>query len=110
MREEEFLERRLAAREVFDSGCSERFEQWFDGPRHLTADALPVDLHAADTRDLRNVRDAPFHLGFDLEGGEVAHLRERPDLDELARTEDRDAVAERFDLAQDVRRQEDGLS
>jgi hypothetical protein len=40
----------------------------------------------------------------------VAHLRERPHLDQVALAQDRDPVAERLDLAEDVRGQEHRLT
>jgi len=40
----------------------------------------------------------------------VAHLGQGPHLDQDAVAQDADTVAQRFDLAQDVRREKDGLA
>ena len=110
MGEEELLERGLPADKVAHAGPGQSSEQRLDRTRHPAADPAAVDLDGTHPGKPRQWRHRPVHLGFDVQRREVAHLGERPHFHEPSRAQDRDSVAQRLHLAQDVRGQEDGLA
>jgi len=90
-------------------GRREHPQQRLDRADHLAADPVAVDLHRGDARDLGQVRRRRGERGVDRQRGQVTHLRQRAHLDQLTGTQDRHPVAQRLDLAEDVRRQEDSV-
>ena len=72
--------------------------------------ALAPELVRLHARQLGQRRGGPVEGDLDRLRAEVAQLGQRPLLDEAAVAQDADAIAERLDLAEDVRGQEDGLA
>ena len=107
--QEDLLERRLAARQGLDRVPGERGDQRADAARDLEAQRVGAGAR-------RPARPRRWQLGRragegDLDGlrAEVAQLLQRPLVDQPPVPEDPDAVADRLDLAEDVRGQEDRL-
>ena len=71
---------------------------------------MAVRVDAADAGHGRQVGRGAGEGGVDRDGGEVAQLVERAELDQPAGAQDGHPVAQGLDLAQDVRGQEDGLA
>src|ERR1022692_372517 len=109
MVQEDLLERRLPARELDDRMARERLDQRADAAGHLEAERVRsggLGLNAGERRQL-GCRPREGHL--DRLRAQVAQLGERPFVHEPAAAEDADTVAQRLDLAEDVRREEDRL-
>ena len=109
--QEDLLERRLAAVErdhgMPGEGGDERPDAAGDLERAPRWRPRSSRLHARQRRAAAGA--GPVEGDVDGLRAEVAQLGQRPLLDEPPAAQDADAVAERLDLAEDVRGEEDGL-
>ena len=110
MGEEELLERRLPAQQLLHSRGCQHLQQGLDRSSYLASDKMPRHLDRGHPGDPGDVRDRTFECRLDRQGREVAHLRQRPHLNQEALAQDPDPITQGFDLAQDVRGQEDRLA
>jgi len=108
--EKELLERRFPAQELAYPGGGENLQQRLDRPSHLAAENVPDNLDRRHTGELGDLGHGTFERRFNGESRKVSHLRQCPHLDQQALAQDSDPIAERLDLAQDVRGQEDCLA
>src|SRR5262249_25829069 len=107
---EDLLERGLPARQAGDRVADELLEQALRAAADLepqTVRARPLDRDALQSVDRRS---RPGEDNVDRLRGEVAELGERAFGGQAPLAQDADAIAQRLDLAQDVRGEEDRLA
>jgi len=88
----------------------EHLQQRLDGAGDLAAESVPLGVDRLDARNAGDVGSGSVELGLHLQRGEMPQLRERADVDETSRAQDRDAVADRLHLREDVGGEEDRLA
>src|SRR5215469_14474875 len=75
----------------------------------MAVHAVADDFRRRDPWYAGDVRRRSIKGRFHFDRRQVAHLGQGPDLEQIAATQYRHTVAQGFDLAQDVRREENGL-
>src|ERR1700759_2960262 len=106
--QEDLLERRLPGEELRDPGGRQPLQERLDRAVHLAPEEAPDGLHLAHPRHAVEVGRPALEGHLDGERREVAEVGHRARLDQAPGAEDGDPVAEGLDLAEDVRREEDG--
>src|SRR6266545_5633386 len=108
--QEDLLERRLAAGQRDDRVPGERGDERADAAVDLATQRAGAGGSHVHAGELGQLRRRPFEGDLDRLRAEVAQLGERALLDQAALPQDADAIAQRLDLAEDVRGEEDGLA
>src|SRR6266536_5002547 len=108
--QEDLLERWLAARHRRHRIVSQRCDKRPHAAAHLEAKRVRARACDVDSGQAVELGRGPLEGDLDRLGAQVAQLLERALVDEAPRSEDADPVAQRLDLAQDVRGEEDGLT
>src|SRR5215216_2564967 len=108
--QEDLLERGLAARQRDHRLVGQRGEQRTDAARHLEPQRVRARLGHLDAGQTRQGRHVAVEGDLDRLGAQVAKVGEFALVDELPLAQDADPVADRLDLAQDVRGKKHGLT
>src|SRR5512132_2921977 len=101
--QEDLLERGRAARESDDAMPGQRGDERTDASRHLAADAIVLSAGAPHAGEPFEVGRRPVEADLNDLRPEVAQVVERALVDEAALAQDAHAVANGFDLGEDVR-------
>src|SRR5215467_5053820 len=106
MAQEELLERRRLTGQAADADVREPPEQAVELVGvNLARDPQALDIQVVDARQLVEADRRSRQLGRNRRPGQVTQVSEASALDRAAAPDNRDAVAERLDLGEDVARQ-----
>ncbi len=106
--EEELLQRGRLADQAAHAGVAQHPDDFGQALAvDLGAQGMAFDADVFDAGDPAEIDGVADHLGLDRSAGQVTHRFQRAALDGTARPDDRDPVAQRLGLGEDVAGQQD---